>query len=210
MARNFKLGLKLPAGALRDPRVMMRALIAALLAANLAMAVVAFKPFGGSAEDLRREQASLEAQLAQLKTNLATRRKMVDKVQTARSQGDQFLTKYFLDARTASSEIDDELLKDAKEAGLRQLPATYEHDAIEGSDTMEMLSVTAGLEGTYESLTKFINLLDKSPRFLIVDGMQTAAPQQNGKNLSVQIKIHTFTRAGSPVPAATPGAEAAS
>jgi hypothetical protein len=131
-----------------------------------------------------------------LQARVAASQKLVEKVQTARQQGDQFLAKYFMDSRTTSSQIDEELLKDAKESGIRQLPTSYEHEAIEGSDTLEMLSITEGLEGTYDSLTKFINLLDKSPRFLIVDGMQTAAPQQNGKLLSVQIKIHTFTRTG--------------
>ena len=43
----------------------MRAVIGALLVANLAMAVVAFKPFGGSADDLREDQATLSAQLQQ-------------------------------------------------------------------------------------------------------------------------------------------------
>jgi hypothetical protein len=195
MPRNFSLGGKVTIGAIREPRVLMRAFIGLLLVANLVAAVIAFKPFGGSADDLRREQATLELQLTRLQARLAASKKLVEKVQSARTQGDGFLAKYFMDSRTASSQIDQELLKDAKESGIKQLPTSYEHEALEGSDTLEMVNITEGLEGTYENLTKFINLLDKSPRFLIVDGMQTAAPQQNGKLLSVQIKIHTFARA---------------
>jgi|SRR5579872_161336 len=198
MLKNFSFAGKI---ALRDPRVLMRALIGVLLAANLAMAVVAFKPFGGSADDLRREETSLEMQLTKLQAQVADTKKKVANVETAREQGDEFLAKYFMDSRTAPSQIDEELFKDAKESGIRQLPATYSHDEIEGSDAMEMLTVTAGLEGTYESLTKFINLVDKSPRFLIMDSMQTAAPSQNGKLLSVQVKIRTFARAAAPEPA---------
>lgn len=201
MPRNFSLGGKVGAGALRDPRVLMRALIGVLLVANLAMAVVAFKPFGGSADDLRREQSSLETQLAKLQAQVAATRKKVDNVQTAREQGDQFLAKYFMDLRMASSQIEEELLKDAKESGIKQLPTTYDHEGIEGSEQLEMVTATAGLEGTYENLTKFINLLDKSPRFLIVDSMQTAAPTQNGKLLSVQVKIRSFARAEQAEPA---------
>lgn len=195
MPRNFSLGGKWNAAALRDPRVMMRVLIGVLLAANLAMAVVAFKPFGGSADDLRAQQASLQAQLIKLQLNVEANKKKVENVQIAREQGDQFLTKYFMDERTTSSQIDDELLKDAQSAGIKQLPASYEREPIEGSDSLEMLNVTQGLEGTYENLTKYINLLDKSPRFLIVDGMETTAPLQNGKMLNITIKIRTFARA---------------
>ncbi len=120
----------------------MRALIGVLLAANLAMAVVAFKPFGGSADDLRREQVSLETQLAKLQLKVANSRKQVERVQTAREQGDQFLAKYFMNLRTTASQIDEELLKDAKDSGIRQLPTSYEHQPIEGSDSLEMSNVT--------------------------------------------------------------------
>lgn len=195
MPRNFSFPGNLKPGSLRDPRVAMRALIGVLLAANLVMAVIAFKPFGGSAEDLRRERSSLQDRLVGLQARVAASKKLVDKVQLARQQGDNFLAKYFMDVRTTSSQIDEELLKAAKDAGVKQLPTAYEHQPIEGSDTLEMLTITEGIEGTYEGLTKFINLVDKSPRFLIIENLQTAAPQQNGKALNVQIKIDTFARA---------------
>ena len=210
MPKSFDFAGKLTVASLRDPRVAMRGLIGVLLAANLAMAVVAFKPFGGSAEDLRREQASLESRLSQLQARVAASRKLVEKVQTARTQGDDFLAKYFMDARMAASQIDDEVLKDAKESGIKQLPTAYDHEPIEGSDTMEMRTVTVGLEGTYENLTKFISLLDKSPRFLIVDRMETNAPAQAGKLLNIQIKIHAFVRGEADLPPGKGDAGAAS
>jgi Tfp pilus assembly protein PilO len=194
MARSFSLGGKVTVGTLRDPRVMMRALIGVLLLANLVMAVIAFKPFGGSADDLRAEESSLQTQLAKLKANVEANKKKVENVQIAHEQGDQFLAKYFMSERTTSSQIYEELLRIATDSGIRQLPTSIEPEAIEGSDKLETLTITQGLEGTYENLTKFINLLDKSPRFLIVTDMETTAPQQNGKLLSVQIRIRTFAR----------------
>src|SRR5690348_2347497 len=103
MPRSFNLAGKWSTGSLRDPRVLMRGLIGFLLAANLVMAVIAFKPFGGSADDLRHEQASLEAQLVNLQKSVDASRKKVEKVNTAREQGDQFLSKYFMDERTTAS-----------------------------------------------------------------------------------------------------------
>ena len=204
MPRNINLPANWPpnwkGSSIRDPRLLMRGLIGLLLLANLVMAVIAFKPFGGSADDLRRQQAALESQLVNLQKRVDASRKLVERVNIAREQGDQFLSKYFLDERTLSSQFDEEMLKDAKDSGIKQLPATYERIAIEGSDTLEMVTITQGLEGTYENLTKFINLLDKSKLLLIVDSMETTAPQQNGKQLSVQLKIRTFARAeGGPV-----------
>jgi type IV pilus assembly protein PilO len=195
MPKNFKLAekLKWKGVAIKEPRVLLRAVIGTLLAANLVAAVMAFKPFGGSAADLRREQQALRVQLGRLQARAATSKRLVEKVETARREGDQFLAKYVMDRRTMSSTIQDELNRTAKEAGIKALPATLDLEPIEGSDTLEMISISAGYEGTYANLTKFVNLLDKSPRFLIIENMQTA-PQQGGQALNVTLKLDTFVR----------------
>jgi type IV pilus assembly protein PilO len=195
MPRNFKLARKLKwkGVAIKEPRVLLRAIVGTLLAANLVAAVMAFKPFGGSAADLRREQQSLRVQLGRLQARAATSKRLVEKVETARREGDQFLSKYVTDRRSMSSTIQDELNRTAKEAGIKALPATLDLEPIEGSDTLEMMSISAGYEGTYANLTKFVNLLDKSPRFLIIENMQTA-PQQGGQALNVTLKLDTFVR----------------
>jgi len=195
MPRNFKLPekLKWKGVPIKEPRVLLRAIIGTLLAANLVATVMAFKPFGGSAADLRREQQALRVQLGRSQARVATSKRLVEKVETARREGDQFLAKYVTDRRTMSSTIQDELNRTAKEAGIKALPATLDLEPIEGSDTLEMMSISAGYEGTYADLTKFVNLLDKSPRFLIIENMQTA-PQQGGQALNVTLKLDTFVR----------------
>src|SRR5690242_9445796 len=186
MPRNFK-------AALRDPRVLVRALLAVLLAANLGAAVMAFKPFGGSADDLRRERGELQARLAQLQTHLAQTRKLASKVQSARVEGDNFLDRYVTDRRTMSSTIFEEMDRTAQQAGIKPRDRNVELSPIEGSDTLEMMSITAGYEGPYESLEKFVNLLDRSPRFLIIESL-VAAPQQGGQMLNVTLKLDTFVK----------------
>jgi hypothetical protein len=186
MPRNFK-------AALRDPRVLVRALLAVLLAANLGAAVMAFKPFGGSADDLRRERGELQARLAQSQTHLAQTRKLASKVQSARAEGDNFLARYVTDRRTMSSTIFEEMDRTAQQAGIKPRDRNVELSPIEGSDTLEMMSITAGYEGPYESLEKFVNLLDRSPRFLIIESL-VAAPQQGGQMLNVTLKLDTFVK----------------
>ena len=92
MPKNFRLPgkLKWKGVAIKKPRVLLRATIWALLAANVVAAVMAFKPFGGSADDLRREQQALRIQLTRLQARAATSRRLVEKVETARREGDQF------------------------------------------------------------------------------------------------------------------------
>ena len=199
MPRNFRL----KGVAVKDPRVAMRAIMGVLLVANLAAAVVAFKPFGGSADDLRRQTMTLRGQLARGESNLATTKKLVEKVQGARTKGDEFMTRYIADRRTSYSMISEELNKLATEAGIKAGTQTFDvPELVEGSDTIGMLSISAAFEGTYASLAKLMNLLDRSPRFLIVENMVASAPQgqtgqaagQGEKTLNVTLRIDTFVR----------------
>ena len=189
MPKDFKAAIK-------DPRVVMRAIIGVLLVANLVAAVIAIKPFGGSAEDLRREQADLRRQLSALQQRVANTKRMVDKAENARRDGDDFIGNYFTDRRTAYSTVIGELDRTAQEAGIKLRQDNLELNPIEGSDSLQMMSITFAYEGPYGGLTKFVDLLDKSPRFLIIESMQ-ASPQQGGTLLTVSLKLDTFVKGAS-------------
>jgi len=185
--------LRLPAGASKDPRFIARTVIAVLLVANLMAAYAVFRPLGGSAEELDAEVASLQVQLQQRQASLQRLRALVSKIEQARKAGDDFLTTYFMDRRTLSSTIIGELSAAAKDAGMRPKEHAYTFDDIEGSDTLSMATISVNYEGTYGDLLEFVNRLDKSNRFLILDTL-TAAPQQGGTNLNVNIKMNAFVR----------------
>jgi Tfp pilus assembly protein PilO len=192
MARNFNLPTSLGWQALRkDPRVTMRVAIGVLLAANLVMAVMAFKPFGGSADDLANQRTAKETQLDALHKAVRDRKQNLEKVQVARKAGDEFLAKYFMDRQTTTSDIYSELDRIAADSGITLGQGAFQLEEIEGSTNMQELALQVGCEGTYQSLTKFVNLLDKSPRFLLVENLH-AAPVQNGQKLNVTFRIDAF------------------
>ena len=218
MPRSFSLSGSLSSLKWNDPRVAVRVVLGVLLLANLAAAVVAFKPFGGSADDLRRDRNVLQQQLAQLQKQVSKSQKLVEKISTARREGDQFLNKYFADRRVMTSTVLGELVQIAKDAGVVVQPTTFTIEPIEGSDSLGMMTINAGCQGTYAALSKFVNLMDKSPRFLIMESM-VALPQQTGQILNITIKVDTFVKEEglgaapqpeaaepSPAPAAPPAA----
>jgi type IV pilus assembly protein PilO len=205
MPKSSKLALvpkiRLQGFSVKDPRIAMRALIGLLLAANLAMAVIAFKPFGGSADDLRQDQARLSAQLRQLQANLEKSKQHVAKIEIARTEGDNFMAKYIMDKRSAPAIMVEELNKAAIDAGIRALPDTFSYEEIEGSDTLHMMAIVAPFEGDYAGLAKMVNLLEKSPTFWIIDEMSLNAPQQQNQkaaaaqqNLNVNLRLLAFVR----------------
>ncbi len=190
MPRNYKLGGKLK---LKEPRVAVRMVLGVLVAANIVAALILLKPWGGSAEDLIRQEQALRQQVSQLQARVSQTKQLVNKVEQARQAGDHFLEEFTLERRAMSSAILAELDKSAKEAGIKTRERTFVIDPVEGSDTLSQMTITAGYEGNYQSLTKFVNLLDKSSRFLIIEQMQ-AAPEQGTQLLNVSFKLDTFVR----------------
>ncbi|MGC9945446.1 MAG: type 4a pilus biogenesis protein PilO [Bryobacteraceae bacterium] len=199
MSKSFSVSPRLLAGSprlnLKDPRVLVRAALAVLVLANVVAALLAFKPWGGSAEDLARQQVDMQQRLASMQTRLAKTKALVAKAERARKEGDGFLTQYTTDRQHTFSTIFAELERVAREAGVQPRPVSYELDQVEGSDSLYQMDISAAYEGSYTDLTKFVNLLDKSPRFLIIESLMAAPQQSNaGDLLSVSIKLDTFVR----------------
>ena len=197
MSRSFK-NLRLPRKLTKDPRVIARSILGALLLANLLAAFAIFQPLGGSAEQLDQELGEMQKQLQREQAQVPRMRSIESKIQHARTSGDSFLTTYFMDRRTASSSIVSELNRAAKEAGMTAKEHSFTFDALEGSDTLSMMTVVGNYEGTYSDLLQLVNRLDKSSRFLIIDTM-TATPLAGSGKLAISIKLNTFVREDGPI-----------
>jgi len=189
-SRNLR---RLNFASMKDPRVGVRAVLGALLLLNLIAALILFKPWGGSAEDLERQLITMRQELPQRQGALTKTKALVDKVEKARLEGDQFMGKYLLDGRSASSTIIGELDRAATQVSLKPRESTFSVEPIDGSDNLEILTISANYEGAYPNLTKFINELDRSPRFLIIESLQ-ASPQPVGQVINVNFRLKAFVR----------------
>ena len=186
MAKNFNVRT---VGA----RIWWRVALWVLAAATLAAGWISAYPPGGSAEDLKQQLGILETQVAAKRTLLASTRQHVAAVEQGRSEGEQFLNQYFLARRTAYSTLLSELVAAADEAKIKPKEHAYATEPIDGSDTLSMMSISANYEGTYANLMRFVHELDRSPRLLIIEGLN-AAPQATGGTLNISMKIDTFVR----------------
>src|SRR3954447_12102584 len=102
-----------------DPRLVARSVFGVLLIANLIAGYAVFRPVGGSAEDLEEQITALQTQLRQRQIAIQRTRSLVSRIEHARTTGDDFLGKYFMDRRTASSTILGELDSAAKSSGVK-------------------------------------------------------------------------------------------
>jgi hypothetical protein len=170
-----------------------RIVLGVLLGLNLIAAGLVLFPPGGSADDLEREMAALQSQVAQKRALLERTRLNVAAVETARGEGDKFLKDYFLGRRIADSSLLSALTAAANKAQIKERDRAQTTELIEGSDALSMMTITANYEGTYRNLLNFIGELDHSEPLLIIESL-TAAPQQGSNTLSVSMKIDAFIR----------------
>ncbi len=176
-----------------NPRAVIRLGLGVLVAANLVAAYFVVRPIGGSAQELAQQALEMHSQIRQQQGVLDRTRVLVSKIESGRGEGDQFMSNYFLPRRTAYSTIVAELNDLASQAKITPRDSAWALEPVEGSDTLDMMQISANFEGTYPDLIHFINLLDKSDRLLIIESLN-ATPQQTGGRLNVMLKLDTFVQ----------------
>ena len=181
-----------------EPGAVIRLAVAILVVANLVAGYFVLRPIGGSPEDLRNQVAELRVQLRQRQGAIARTRLFATKIESGKSEGDEFMDDYFLPRRVAYSTVLSELNQAATDSHLKPKEAAFASEPIEGSDSLTMMQISANYEGAYADLIHFINLIDKSDSLLIIEGLN-ATPQQGSGTLNVTLKLDTFVREdGSP------------
>jgi hypothetical protein len=187
MLRNFSWNVWPP----NNAAALMRLGVGLLVAANLVAGYFVLRPIGGSPDELRQQVMEMRLQIRQQQSALDRMRLLSGKVEIGRGEGDKFMSKYFMPRRTAYSVILAELNQIANDAKITAKEGSYPIEPVEGSDTLQMMQIAANFEASYENLIRFVNLIDKSDRLLIIEGLN-ATPQQGGAKLNIMMKLDTF------------------
>jgi hypothetical protein len=187
MPRNFSLNVWPP----NNTAALMRLGVGLLLAANLVAGYFVLRPIGGSPEELRQQATEMRAQIRQQQSALDRMRLLAGKIEIGRGEGDNFMGKYFLPRRTVYSVVLAELEQVANQAKVTVKETAYAIEPVEGSDTLQLMQITDNFEASYGDLIRFVNLIDKSGRLLILESLN-ATPQQGGARLNVMMKLDTF------------------
>lgn len=178
----------------REPKVLVRSILGLLLFANLIAAAFAFHLIGDTPTDLDAELTADRTSFRAAQQRLNKSKSLTGNMTTSREQGDKFLASYMTTRRHTYSAIDGEINTLAHTAGMKVGELNYSLlDPIENSGDLYMLTITANFEGGYAQLVKFVNELDRSPRFLLIEQLQVA-PQPKGDILNATVRLNTFVR----------------
>src|ERR1700694_1749563 len=175
MLRNFNLKNGVPG----NPRSVIRLVLGVLVAANLVAGYFVIRPLGGSSQELRQQVVDLRTQIRQQQGAVDRTRLVAGQIEIGRGEGDKFMGKYFLPRRSAYSVVMAELNDLASQAKGTAKERANTIAQVDGSDTLDMMQITANYEATYADLVRFMNLIDKSDRLLVVESLN-ATPQQGG------------------------------
>jgi Tfp pilus assembly protein PilO len=176
-----------------EPQFIVRACLGVLLLANLVAAGFAFHIFDASPEALEQQLAGAVSQKQAEQARLVKSRALTANIDRGKTDGEKFLASYMTSRRVTYSTVIGELTQTAQTAGMDKFSDQMSLNAVPGSEDLDMLSITVSVEGKYSQLVKFINLLDRSPRFLIIESL-TVTPRAKSDILTVNVKLDTFVK----------------
>jgi hypothetical protein len=175
---------------LRETRKKLKLAIAAIVVADLAAIAVLLSPLVGSESARRLQLAQLWQELQQKTKQVEPLRGMDKKIVTAQ---EQIATFYKKRIPAQDSTISDNLGKLAAQNGVRIGGVKYKLD--DATDVgVRPVEIEADLSGDYLHLVRFINALERSDVFFLVNKVDLAG-EQNGA-VKLQIKMETYLRTG--------------
>jgi type IV pilus assembly protein PilO len=175
---------------LRQTRKNIKTALAVLLAVDVVAAAVLFSPLVGSTESRRQELIQLRTELHAKTLQVAPLKDLDKKVITANHQITDFYKKRF---PSEDSQIPTQFGKLAVANGVTIEGAKYKV-AEDETGGLRPVELDANLAGSYVSLAKFINALERDDMFFIISSI-TLAGEQKGP-IKLQMKLETYLKAG--------------
>ena len=175
---------------LRETRKKMKIAIGAMAGISVAAVGVLVSPLIGSTQSRQQELNQLRAELTTKNRQVEPLRGLDQKIPLAMQQIDDFYKNRF---SAHDSDVAETLGNISKEAGVKIESAKYKADDPEAVG-LRRVEIDASIEGDYQPLMKFLNGLERSKVFFIVNsiGLQT----QNGP-IKLDMRLETYQKAGS-------------
>jgi len=176
---------------LRRTRKKLKTALAVMAGVDLLAAVVYFSPLVGSAETRRQEMNTLQTELITKTREVAPLKDLPKKVVLAGHQITDFYKRRF---PTTESQILTEFGKVASANGVKiEQGKNKLKDTEEGG--LEPVEMEWNLAGSYSSLARFINALERDEMFFIIEGVSLGGQPQGPVKLDM--KVETFMKVGS-------------
>ena len=106
-------------------------------------------------------------------------------------QWDDFFTTHFHPAGEGYSAISEDLGRLSKSSGLQSDSITFHQHGADARGLLE-LEISTAVEGDYDSLVQFLNKLEHSDNFYVLDSLSLAS--SSGGKLRLNLQLRTYFR----------------
>jgi len=175
-------------------RTRIRLVLLLLLTLNAVLVALVSRPRGHTLLDRQEELRSVRARQEEGQNAVVEMRDLRGKVEVALQNGEEFSRKNFLTRHSAFSAILTDLEHLASESRLKPAGTSYQLEDEKERPGWTNVEVTLGVEGEYPDLVRFINHLEQSNLFWIIDSLNVAGASTGtpSRGLRLTLKMQTY------------------
>jgi Tfp pilus assembly protein PilO len=162
-----------------------------LLLADLALAAFLWQGARQDPATLRAERDRLATQAKLLRADVARAQRIQASLPEAGKQCDAFYRQSFLDSATGYSQIESDLGAIAAQSGVRASGLTFKRMDVKDRGVTE-ISIHTSVDADYAAVIRFINGLERSKNFYLLEDLRLATGATGG--LKLDLELHTYFR----------------
>jgi hypothetical protein len=162
-----------------------------LLLADAALAIALWQIGSEGPQAMHARKLRLTEEAALLRADVARGEKIRTSMPAAGKECDAFYNKAFFNSTTGYSQIEADLNSISKDAGVQTAGLKFKQKDVKGRGVTE-IDVTTKVTADYPSLIRFVNGLERSQDFYLLDGLALHSAE-NGM-VDLDLSLHTYFR----------------
>ena len=176
---------------IREERVKVIVVLAVLAVVNLALYITLNLPRMHRQAVEERKVTDLTQNLAEVSRRVALMKDLDQRFETEKTKVDTFYNDVLGAKDTRMIEIQREVRSIAASLGMDPETIAYQPEVL---DKVGLISfnISVPLAGDYRNLRQFINKIEKSQNFLIVDSVSLGGAKDGGALLDLNIRLSTY------------------
>jgi len=172
-------------------KILIRWMIGAILALDVVLAIITWR-VDTDPRTQRVELNMLRRQHALLAADVARAQEIRKQMPSVEKQGEEFFNQNLKPMGSAYSSVVSDLGTVARDAGLNTETMSFRQHPTDRRGVTEV-EINSTVSGNYSNVVRFINGLEHSDNFYVLDGLSLAAGSEGQLRLNLQLR--TFFRA---------------
>lgn len=162
-----------------------------VLTLDLGLAIFLWRISLQQPEAMKAQRGHLELQARELRADVERGEKIYASLPQAGKDADAFYQQSFMDAGTGYSRIEGDLADIARKSGVRISGVEFKQKELKDRGVIQ-IDINTALEADYPAVVQFINGLERSKNFYLLDSLRLTAATTGG--IRLDLELHTYFR----------------